>query len=572
MANATPILVLSDFSKPLLHFLRSTIGGKSFNEEPEIDIADFFPQLKSMRKKLEQIRLAIESNLTEEKSELAKEMGKCDSEFHNSTSESEIVQYLSTLSEHVKVLVECLSEHFKLISDRLELAMSHGHIEFDLYGCIMSPNTLCNEHPIKSSIFLTKKIRHFGGKYFKVVGEGLEWDGNAYSKYNIERQCEMFEGTTEISQLPFNRVSQKLKEDLITRGKLYTTFAGVHYQVCECMSRVIVDHQAYGSRKGYIRDPLKQEIPTLDESLLHLLPPQVYGFHLAHKSWENFLVDKLEPVTFDKCAWDHLVLDYDTKRLIKGLVTATSNANSSSKMIGDVIAGKSGGMIAVLHGPPGTGKTLTAEAVAELLERPLYMIGFSELDKIPQFTLIKDEECVPQGLEGKLRSILSLATAWDAVVLIDEADVFLEQRSLHELKRNAMVSAVLRVLEYHCGVLFLTTNRIKTFDEAFLSRFSIAIAYPELDQAGRYVIWEKFFALADCKICDSAAEETENNVLRVEVKELAQKPFSGRTIKNLIRTAQALALSDSSPLKIGHVKTVVRAQEKFLSDFAQLRR
>ncbi|THU75373.1 hypothetical protein K435DRAFT_814398, partial [Dendrothele bispora CBS 962.96] len=79
MANATPILVLSDFSKPLLHFLlRSTIGGKSFNEEPEIDIADFFPQLKSMRKKLEQICLAIESNSTEEKSELAKEMGKCD--------------------------------------------------------------------------------------------------------------------------------------------------------------------------------------------------------------------------------------------------------------------------------------------------------------------------------------------------------------------------------------------------------------------------------------------------------------------------------------------------------------
>ncbi|THU75303.1 hypothetical protein K435DRAFT_707390, partial [Dendrothele bispora CBS 962.96] len=152
----------------------------------------------------------------------------------------------------------------------------------------------------------------------------------------------------------------------------------------------------------------------------------------------------------------------------------------------------------------------------------------------------------------------------------------------------AMVSAVLRVLEYHCGVLFLTTNRIKTFDEAFLSRFSIAIAYPELDQAGRYVIWEKFFELADCKICDSAAEETENNVLRVEVEELAQKPFSGlsslchcflfvilntgyfRALK--IRTAQALALSDSSPLKIEHVKTVVRAQEKFLSDFAQLHR
>jgi hypothetical protein len=46
---------------------------------------------------------------------------------------------------------------------------------------------------------------------------------------------------------------------------------------------------------------------------------------------------------------------------------------------------------------------------------------------------------------------------------------------LNQLKRNAMVSAALRVLEYHRGVLFLTTNRIKTFDEAFLSRFSIGV-------------------------------------------------------------------------------------------------
>lgn len=39
--------------------------------------------------------------------------------------------------------------------------------------------------------------------------------------------------------------------------------------------------------------------------------------------------------------------------------------------------------ISVLHGPPGTGKTLTAEGVAELLKRPLYMLGASELSLRP---------------------------------------------------------------------------------------------------------------------------------------------------------------------------------------------
>ncbi|EGO02301.1 hypothetical protein SERLA73DRAFT_49637, partial [Serpula lacrymans var. lacrymans S7.3] len=116
---------------------------------------------------------------------------------------------------------------------------------------------------------------------------------------------------------------------------------------------------------------------------------------------------------------------------------------------------------AVLHGPPGTGKTLTAEALSEHLQRPLYNVGSAELST------------EPSGLENDLSRILKLATAWDAIVLIDEADVFLEKRSLHEIERNALVSVALRLLEYHRGVLFLTTNRIKSFDEAFLSRFSI---------------------------------------------------------------------------------------------------
>lgn len=42
-----------------------------------------------------------------------------------------------------------------------------------------------------------------------------------------------------------------------------------------------------------------------------------------------------------------------------------------------------------------------------------------------------------------------------------------------QIQRNSLVSVALRVFEYHQGVLFLTTNRIQTFDTAFLSRFSI---------------------------------------------------------------------------------------------------
>jgi SpoVK/Ycf46/Vps4 family AAA+-type ATPase len=206
----------------------------------------------------------------------------------------------------------------------------------------------------------------------------------------------------------------------------------------------------------------------------------------------------------------------------------------------------------------------------------MYMVGFAELST------------EPNDLERNLKRILLLATAWDAVLLIDEADVFLEQRSLHELNRNALVSVALRLLEYHRGVLFLTTNRITTFDEAFLSRFSICIKFNDLDQSGRFTVWRKFFELAGC-VVESTDEEDEFTPISVnpisssngsgeshtistrEIVELAEKPFNGRTIKNLVRTSQALALSQEKRLHVDHVKTVVRVQEKFLREFAAIR-
>ncbi|KDQ49901.1 hypothetical protein JAAARDRAFT_612428 [Jaapia argillacea MUCL 33604] len=281
-------------------------------------------------------------------------------------------------------------------------------------------------------------------------------------------------------------LTPELEARFTERGRLYTTLSGVHYKQYN-KDRVIVDRRAWKSKQGYDLEPDKV-IPTIDDKLLCLLPPEVYGFNLTRKTWTKFAVENLEPVGFDENAWDHLVLDADIKTLIKGLVEVTRNANSSTKIITDVISGKGGGLISVLHGPPGTGKTLTAEAVAEHLKRPLYMVGSSELSTNPSY------------LERNVKSILNLATAWDAVLLIDEADVFLERRSLHELERNALVSVALRVLEYHRGVLFLTTNRIGSFDEAFMSRFSIGIKYPELDHTARRIIWRKFFELAGIRV------------------------------------------------------------------------
>jgi hypothetical protein len=51
----------------------------------------------------------------------------------------------------------------------------------------------------------------------------------------------------------------------------------------------------------------------------------------------------------------------------------------------------------------------------------------------------------------------------------------------------------LRALDYFQGILFLTTNRVGSFDEAFMSRIHIHIGYDELDDKARSQIWATMF-------------------------------------------------------------------------------
>jgi len=203
----------------------------------------------------------------------------------------------------------------------------------------------------------------------------------------------------------------------------------------------------------------------------------------------------------------------------------------------DIISGKGAGCIFLLHGRPGCGKTLTAEAIAEMLHRPLYSVSVGELGTS---TIT---------LEHKLRDILEVAGVWDAVILIDEADIFLEKRAENDIERNAMVGIFLRLLEYHQGILFLTTNRVKAFDDAFHSRISVALKYEDLAQPARRKVWKNFCEIADIK--------------NLDMDELAKSELNGRQIRNTIRLSQALAKSEGIPVNMKHINRTVDISNQF---------
>lgn len=160
-------------------------------------------------------------------------------------------------------------------------------------------------------------------------------------------------------------------------------------------------------------------------------------------------------------------------------------------------------------------------------------------------------------VERELTRWLDLATGWGAVVLIDEADVFLEQRQTRDVLRNGLVSGkllchltcikrliavvFLRNIEYFRGLLFLTTNRTGQIDDAFESRLHAIIQYKRLDDSKRAKIWYTFFdkLKKDKKGMVLIGSQARKFVLENEA--IKKLEWNGREIRNAFQTAVSLA-------------------------------
>ncbi|KAK4121562.1 hypothetical protein N657DRAFT_577644 [Parathielavia appendiculata] len=294
-------------------------------------------------------------------------------------------------------------------------------------------------------------------------------------------------------------------------------------------------------------DGKARPVPEFSDEEYLIASPVVLGFAFAEKLWLEFTVSGVKEIQWNETAYDSLVLEPKTKDIVKALVE--SHKYHAAESIDDVIQGKGKGLVAVLHGPPGTGKTLTAEGISELLKCPLYMASAGELGTDSRY------------LESELQKILDICHAWGAILLLDEADVFLEKRNMHDIHRNALVSIFLRQLEYFQGILFLTTNRVETFDDAFQSRIHIALRYDNLDHRAKKAIFKIFIERVRVLEKINLMPFTEEDYTA-----LARHELNGRQIKNTVRTAQALAVNKGEPLSMSHIRQVLDVQTNFERD------
>ncbi|KAJ9120897.1 hypothetical protein QFC22_002832 [Naganishia vaughanmartiniae] len=408
------------------------------------------------------------------------------------------------------------------------------------------------------------------GRTFAAKCHFYQWTGSAFYRMYKVLKIPEFKDIQEISSLKFWPLEEEKKSRYQERGSRYTQYAGLTHadytgslytRLFSGVNRLPGDGRVMIDVRGYrkanptqdiwpddnnrVDDPPKSQrgdfavpVKTLEGNLHYLLPASIHGFSFTLKRWGELLIDRLSSVKWNPLAFDRLVIPQDYRRTIEALVDVHSGKLKGG-LIQDVVKGKGDGLIIALHGTPGTGKTLTAEAVSEHLKRPLYTISAGELGT----TIV--------NLERKLQDTLELATSWKAVLLIDEADIFLEKRSTANIERNAMVGIFLKLLEYFSGVLILTTNRLSEFDEAFESRFSVTLSFNGLSKDSRRELWCQFLQLASTK-GDAPISES------FDLDKLAEVELNGRMIRQAVRTAQALAAATQEPLRMDHLASVIR--------------
>ncbi|KAI8629834.1 P-loop containing nucleoside triphosphate hydrolase protein [Xylariaceae sp. FL1651] len=392
-------------------------------------------------------------------------------------------------------------------------------------------------------IFLVRQKQSFGGDNPAYVTDLPVYPRSYIKDDNLEEKLEargeVLLKHREWSVQMYDGLAQYLKEPPTSWWDYDMANADPIWLPYTETGRIVLDSATF--RKDYNR-----KAPGISRAkpVPMLCPPFALGYSLAKKTWCRFLITNISTIQWKKEMWDRLILDDERKQVVKALVAShryPDNPRNQPEQKGK-------GLVILLHGSPGSGKTLTAEASAELTGKALISCSMASLN----------EENVPWLFERNLQKLLQYAASWQAIVLLDEADVFLEERKEQagNAERNALVAVFLKELEYFAGIVFLTTNRLRSFDWAMKSRIHLALGFSPPDVVLRRQFWAQ---------CLSIVPKDEVDIQDVEdaAIQLADISINGREISNAVNTARTLATFEGEKLQLVHVQKILKTRKKF---------
>jgi hypothetical protein len=330
--------------------------------------------------------------------------------------------------------------------------------------------------------------------HWQIDVEYIDWDGESTGFVTTNVNIPKFKHFKKVTSLPVYPISflddlEKTKERFIERGRKFERLRGYRYRLCSgtkvlletekpelkpIAAKVCIDaysyYQSYNPTKPSLRTLIvKEKQATLDqaeiddsedsdtpfESAFSIAPVEIAvttreadqrseileplgdeqclmttawmkGFDLKSKVWCELRVNDLQEIAWNDDAFDKLVLPKGEKELAWSFV---ENKILSKGRFDDFISDKGRGLIILMFGPPGVGKTFTAEAIAERSRVPLYSVSAGDLGT------------EPAEVELALDRALELCRMWNAMLLLDEADIFLGARTNDNLARNELVSS-----------------------------------------------------------------------------------------------------------------------------------
>lgn len=292
-------------------------------------------------------------------------------------------------------------------------------------------------------------------------------------------------------------------------------------------SRVVEDEDDDGD--GSVRLDEVPDDALLDKPEIEIpIHPNLVVFDLRRHTRLRVHVAQLTEYSYDTKLGEKLILPAESRDLIDVLL-------QHNIAFADIIAGKSSGSVVLSAGPPGTGKTLTAEVYAEVTKRPLYTVQCSQLGT------------APDDLEDELLKVFARAQRWNAILLLDEADVYVSARGAN-LIQNAIVGVFLRTLEYYKGLMFLTTNRADLVDDAIASRCVARIEYARPSAGDLARIWTVLSETAGAKLSPKDIAKLLD----------AFPHLSGRDVKNLLKLGMMVSAAKGKAVDVKTIEFVKR--------------